>query len=151
MKRTPLLRRTLSVLREISDLGKQLRTLLSAGKGPDPTETDIPRDFIRAWYHALLCMLYWSPLNMEAAFKQSQSCRRFLLSARRKLLKVPGGSSLRDLEVVLPTGILVFMAHSLLKDVTQQYPQTRAACWEYYAGLVREILSMFHQLSYLKI
>lgn len=130
------LRYALNVLDEISKLGKQLRNQLSAGKGPDPTQTDIPQEFVRAWYHALLCMLYWSPQNMESAYKQSQSCRRALLSARRKMLKRQDGPTLRNLEAVLPTGILVFMLHSLLDDFTKEYPKTRAVYWEYYAELV---------------
>jgi hypothetical protein len=76
---------------------------------------------------------------MEPAFHQSRSCRKFLLSAQRKMLKMPDGPSLLESEVLLPTGLLVFVADALAKDVTEQYPKTRDAYWEYYGELVRYI------------
>jgi hypothetical protein len=78
---------------------------------------------------------------MELAFHQSRSCRKFLLLAQRKILKMPDGPSLLESEVLLPTGLLVFMAHSLIKDATEEYPKTRDAYWEYYGELVRDIRS----------
>lgn len=57
---------------------------------------------------------------------------------------MPDGPSLLESEVLLPTGLLVFMAHALIKDVTEEYPKTRDTYWEYYGELVREI--RFHSV-----
>lgn len=127
--------RSLDVLDKISNLGKQLRAQLSAGKGPDPTQTEVPRGFVRAWYHSLLCVLYWSPLDMELAYKQARTSYNLLISSRRKILKRQDGGSLRDLEVILPTGLLLFMIRSLLNDVTEQFPNIKDAYCEYYDEL----------------
>ncbi|PYI02686.1 hypothetical protein BO78DRAFT_472434 [Aspergillus sclerotiicarbonarius CBS 121057] len=127
--------RTLNTLDRISALGRKLQAQLSSGKGPDPTQTDIPREFVRAWYHALLCMLYWSPRDMEPAYKQSQACWKFLVLGRKKLLKRSDVRNVRELEAVLPTGLLIFMADSLVNDFTEQFPTTKVAYLEYFTEL----------------
>lgn len=128
------------IIRNLTELAKSvvnMQAQLSQGKGPDPLETNLPPEFIKAWIHLFACLINWRPETMRVAVRHANKCCSAVNKAYHLLLQNIDGKLLTEFRAVLPSELLVFLAKGLLDGVTGEQETIIETYWSYYHQIVR--------------
>ena len=116
-----------------------MKAHLSNGNAPSPEMFPIPPDALRAWHHLFLCLLFWSPEDMNSSLGNAKKCFKFLRKAYRDIMKNPNAKDLEETEAVLPKHLLGIITSRVLADFTGSQPDLLESYWEYFGQLVSEV------------
>ena len=130
------LRRAVDVLTSTATRAIEIQAQLSKDKGPNPMETNLPPEIVKAWYYLLICQLQWHPRTMDKSLKQAQKCQQQLGKAYKSILTTFQGKKLIEMRAVLPSEFMTFLVRRAMEGFTNGKPVLLESYWDYYAELV---------------
>jgi hypothetical protein len=130
------IKKTVQVLMRIARFCIDRQAQLSRGKGPNPAETNLPIEFVRAWFHLLLCQLNLTQETISTARKKASRCEDDLVKAMEAVMTKFEGKPLPELRAPVPSELSVFFVHRVLQDMTADLPGVSNSYWEYFTQLV---------------
>ena len=137
MKRiTERTRGTVEVLMRIARVSIDMQAQLSKGKGPNPAETNLPVEFVKAWFHLLICQLNMTGETISAARGKAYKCEKNLDTAIETVMTKYDGKPLSELRAPIPSELSVFFIYQILQDMTGDLPGVSSSYWEYFTQLV---------------
>jgi len=137
MKRnTRQIQLTLETLMRIARVSIDMQAQLSKGKGPNPTETNLPVEFIKSWFHLLICQLNLTQETISTARRKALKCESDLDAAMESVMTKFEGKPLPELRAPIPSELSAFFIHQVIQDMTGDLPSISDSYWEYFSQLV---------------
>ncbi|USP74004.1 hypothetical protein yc1106_01278 [Curvularia clavata] len=121
-RNTAEMRETVHTLMRAARLCIDMQAQLSKGKGPNPTETNLPVYFVRAWFDLLICQLNLTQGNISIARKRALSFEQNIDAGIEVVMMHYEGKTLPELRALVPSELSVFFAHRVLQDMTGDFP-----------------------------
>ena len=138
MKRnTGQIRKVVRILMRVARICIDMQAQLSEGKGPNPAQTNLPVEFVRAWFHLLICQLNLTRETISTARRQASRCENHLRAAIDAVMTKFEGKPLRKLRAPVPSELSVFFVHQVLQNMTGDLPDVLKVYSEYFPKLVR--------------
>jgi len=133
---------TLETLMRIARVSIDMQAQLSNGKGPNPIETNLPVEFIKSWFHLLICHLNLTQEAISIARRKALKCESDLDAAIEAVMTKFEGKPLPELQAPIPSELSVFFIHQVIQDMTGDSPSISNTYWEYFSQLVRRTPSL---------
>jgi hypothetical protein len=135
-RNTGQIRQTVQTLMGIARFCIDMQAQLSKSKGPNPAETNLPVEFVRAWFHLLICQLNLTQETISTARRKASRCENHLHTAIEAVMTKFEGKPLPELRAPVPSELSVFFVHQVLQDMTGDLPGVSNSYWEYFTQLV---------------
>jgi hypothetical protein len=135
-RNTGQIRKTVRILMRIARVCIDMQAQFSKGKGPNPAETSLPVDFVRAWLYLLICQLNLTQDTSSTARSKALRCEIHLGTAIRAVMTKFEGKPLPEMRAPVPSELSVFFVYQVLQDMTGDLPGVSSSYWEYFTQLV---------------